>query len=189
MEMKINMRREGEGDMVRTASLLVLSTHLRFWTGSCTLTKSESHNPSRNFVESLKEMVWRNDKDRIRRRLPTIPSEAKIFPVLARLNSGDVLPTITSDDDVVQPTLLMINGGSAERLPLLEYSRQLWSPNIKLSLPVRSIQRRELPDEEDVESFGQKNMISICSTTKTSGRIRTDYFQQIRIISPYFCAE
>ncbi|MCP9258101.1 hypothetical protein DINM_002623 [Dirofilaria immitis] len=98
-------------------------------------------------------MVWRNDKDRIRRRLPTIPSEAKIFPVLARLNSGDVLPTITSDDDVVQPTLLMINGGSAERLPLLEYSRQLWSPNIKLSLPVRSIQRRELPDEEDVESF------------------------------------
>lgn len=100
-------------------------------------------------------MVWRNDKGRIRRRLPSIPSEPETFrPTLSRLNLRSMLQPIFSDDVLEQPTLLEVDDDNVEQLSLSEHSRQSWTPNVKLTFPVHSTQRRELPIEEDIESSG-----------------------------------
>ncbi|VDO32489.1 unnamed protein product [Onchocerca flexuosa] len=96
-------------------------------------------------------MVWRNDNARIRRRLPTIPAEEKVFSILTRLNKRSMLPVVGSRN-VKLPTLLITSDGNAdggEQLSPSEQSRRSYSPNSRLSFPVRFTQRRELPDEEN----------------------------------------
>ncbi|CAG9531999.1 unnamed protein product [Cercopithifilaria johnstoni] len=79
-------------------------------------------------------MVWRNDNDHVRRRLPTIPSESEIFPTLAKLN-------LEEKDDRVEELLL------SQRL------RQFWSPTIirLTTFPVHYIQWREFLSKEGMK--------------------------------------
>ncbi|EFO16360.2 hypothetical protein LOAG_12147 [Loa loa] len=100
-------------------------------------------------------MVWRNDNYRIRRRLPSIPTESKTFPTLARLNLCSMLSPISLDDDDDAKRPLQIDDESIEKLQLSEYSRQSWTPTVRLTFPVHSNQRRELPIEEGVENCGK----------------------------------
>ncbi|KAK6102181.1 hypothetical protein QQG55_7475 [Brugia pahangi] len=86
-----------------------------------------------------------------------------------------MLSPISSDDDIEQSTLLMMNDNVEQQLPLSECLRQSWTPAVKLAFPVYSNQRRELPIEESMESY---DMISICSPIRASSRRRMDYFQQ-----------
>ncbi|VDK68358.1 unnamed protein product [Onchocerca ochengi] len=98
-------------------------------------------------------MVWRNDNAHIRRRLPTIPAEAKIFPIFTRLNKGSMLPVIRSHNFEL-PTLLITgddSADSAEQLPLSKHSRRSCSPNDRLSFPIEFTERPELPNEENCE--------------------------------------
>uniref|UniRef100_A0A915Q4V8 Uncharacterized protein n=1 Tax=Setaria digitata TaxID=48799 RepID=A0A915Q4V8_9BILA len=101
-------------------------------------------------------MVWRNDKDRNRRRLPSIPLESKTVPTLTRLSLESMLPAVaTSDESIERPTLLIMDGHNVDQVPFSRNSRQFWSPTIARSFPVHSTQRRELPSEEELESFGE----------------------------------
>ncbi|VDN90510.1 unnamed protein product [Brugia pahangi] len=100
-------------------------------------------------------MVWRNDNYRIRRRLPSVPSVPKNCPTLTNLHLRGMLSPISSDDDIEQSTLLMMNDNVEQQLPLSECLRQSWTPAVKLAFPVYSNQRRELPIEESMESYGK----------------------------------
>uniref|UniRef100_A0A0R3RL52 Uncharacterized protein n=1 Tax=Elaeophora elaphi TaxID=1147741 RepID=A0A0R3RL52_9BILA len=104
-------------------------------------------------------MVWRNDNDRVRRRLPCIPSipmEAKTFPNLARLNLRNMPSSTLSYDGIERPTRLEIDDESVEQSPISEQSRQFCSSTtIRLTFPMRVKQRRELSMEEDVENDGK----------------------------------
>ncbi|VBB26799.1 unnamed protein product [Acanthocheilonema viteae] len=95
-------------------------------------------------------MVWRNDSNRVRRRLPNIPSEAKSSPTLERLNLGGMLPPILSVDHVERPTLLEMDDDRTKQLSFSERSLFSWSPTIRLTFPMYSTQRRELFTEEGI---------------------------------------
>lgn len=127
-------------------------------------------------------MVWRNNNEHFRRRLPSIIPQQRTFPTLECLNFENLLsPALSIEHDSSQLTSLKMiaenhhdnddnddddddidgkydhdnfNPNMIRRLSLSNCKQKSWPTTFRLSFPVRSNQRRELPIE-DLEICGK----------------------------------